>query len=86
MGLLSYVAVTGGAAIGALLRWGLGVTLNPVFPSLPLGTLAANLTGGLLMGISGRVVLGARQCAARGAARHHDRVPRRLHHVLYLLG
>ena len=52
MGLLSYVAVTGGAAIGALLRWGLGLTLSPVFPSLPLGTLAANLTGGLLMGIS----------------------------------
>ena len=52
MGLLSYLAVSGGAAIGALLRWGLGLTLNPVFPTLPLGTLAANLVGGLLMGIA----------------------------------
>ena len=37
------LAVGGGAAIGAWLRWGLGVMLNPVFPTLPLGTLAANL-------------------------------------------
>jgi CrcB protein len=26
--------------------------LNPVFPTLPLGTLAANLGGGLLMGVA----------------------------------
>ena len=46
------VAVGGGAAVGAWLRWGLGEALNPVFPTLPLGTLAANLIGGLLMGIA----------------------------------
>jgi CrcB protein len=46
------VAVGGGAAIGAWLRWGLGAILNPVFPTLPLGTLAANLTGGLMMGVA----------------------------------
>ncbi len=34
------------------LRWGLGALLNPVFPTLPLGTLAANLVGGLLMGVA----------------------------------
>jgi CrcB protein len=44
------VAVGLGAAVGAWIRWGLGVALNPVFPTLPLGTLAANLGGGLLMG------------------------------------
>jgi CrcB protein len=44
------LAVGGGAAAGAWLRWGLGIALNPVFPTLPLGTLAANLVGGLLMG------------------------------------
>lgn len=44
------VAVGGGAAVGAWLRWGLGILLNPVFPTLPLGTLAANLSGGLMMG------------------------------------
>jgi fluoride exporter len=46
------IAVGGGAAIGAWLRWGLGVLLNPVFPTVPLGTLAANLSGGLMMGLA----------------------------------
>ena len=48
----SVIAVGAGAAVGAWLRWGLGVMLNPVFPTLPLGTLAANLGGGLLMGMA----------------------------------
>jgi fluoride exporter len=39
-----------GAALGAWLRWGLGLMLNNGI--LPMGTLAANLVGGLLMGIS----------------------------------
>jgi CrcB protein len=47
----SVLAVGGGAALGAWLRWGLGIALNPVFPTLPLGTLAANLLGGFLMGL-----------------------------------
>ena len=46
------LAVGGGAAVGAWMRWGLGVFLNPLFPTLPLGTLAANLVGGLLMGFA----------------------------------
>ncbi|MEO6928433.1 MAG: fluoride efflux transporter CrcB [Casimicrobiaceae bacterium] len=50
------LAVGGGAAIGAWIRWGLGVLLNPVFPTLPLGTLAANLAGGLLMGVAMEVI------------------------------
>ena len=45
-----------GAALGAWLRWGLGILLNPVFPTLPLGTLAANLSGGLLMGFAMEVL------------------------------
>lgn len=45
-------AVGAGAAVGAWMRWGLGMLLNPVFPTLPLGTLAANLIGGLLMGVA----------------------------------
>jgi CrcB protein len=40
-----------GAGLGALLRWGLGSALNPLFPNVPLGTLAANLIGGFLMGL-----------------------------------
>ena len=47
-----FVAIGGGAAIGAWMRWGLGVVLNPLFPTLPMGTLAANLIGGLLMGFA----------------------------------
>jgi CrcB protein len=46
------LAVGAGAAVGAWMRWGLGMLLNPVFPTLPLGTLAANLIGGLLMGMA----------------------------------
>jgi CrcB protein len=51
MGLGGFVAVGVGAASGAWLRWWLGMLLNPVLPALPLGTLAANLVGGYLMGI-----------------------------------
>jgi CrcB protein len=47
-----FVAVGAGAAAGAWIRWGLGIVLNPIFPTLPLGTLAANLGGGLLMGFA----------------------------------
>jgi CrcB protein len=49
---LAILAVFGGAGCGALLRWGLGSWLNPVLPTLPLGTLAANLVGGLLVGLA----------------------------------
>ena len=38
--------------MGAWLRWGLGMALNPLFPTLPLGTLAANLIGGLMIGFA----------------------------------
>lgn len=47
----SILAVSFGAAIGALLRWVLSVQFNPLFPSLPLGTLAANLLGGYVIGV-----------------------------------
>lgn len=45
-------AVAGGAAIGALVRWGLGLGLNHLWPQLPLGTLAANLIGGYAIGVA----------------------------------
>jgi len=47
-----FLVVGGGAAAGAWLRWWLGALLNPVFPTVPLGTVAANLGGGLLMGFA----------------------------------
>jgi len=52
MNILAVFATLTGAGLGALLRWGLGLRLNPVFPTLPLGTLAANLLGGLLVGLA----------------------------------
>jgi CrcB protein len=52
MGFYSFLAVGAGAALGAWLRWGLGALLNPVLPSLPLGTLAANVLGGYLVGVA----------------------------------
>ena len=48
----AFAAVGIGAALGAWLRWGLGGALNPVFPTLPLGTLAANLIGAYLVGLA----------------------------------
>lgn len=46
------LAVGVGAVFGAWLRWGLGAWLNPVLPDLPLGTLAANLVGGFVIGLA----------------------------------
>lgn len=51
MSWISLLAVGLGAALGAWLRWGLSLWLNPLLANLPLGTLAANLAGGLLMGL-----------------------------------
>jgi len=50
--LAGFVAVGVGAALGAWLRWGLATWLNPRIPSFPLGTLAANLVGGYLVGLA----------------------------------
>lgn len=46
------VAISLGASLGALLRWALSLSLNQWFPALPLGTLAANLVGGYLIGLA----------------------------------
>lgn len=48
------IAICIGACAGALARWQLGLWLNPIAISgtvLPWGTLAANLTGGYLVGV-----------------------------------
>lgn len=46
------LAISFGAALGALLRWQLGLKLNSFFPSLPPGTLVANLVGGYIIGVA----------------------------------
>lgn len=50
MSLLAVIAIGVGASIGAWLRWALGVGLNATFPSVPPGTLAANLIGAFVIG------------------------------------
>lgn len=52
--MMSVFAICVGACLGALSRWQLNLWLNPLGSSgdaLPLGTLAANLIGGYLVGV-----------------------------------
>lgn len=52
MNAFGFLAVGAGAAFGAWARWGLGLLLNPLLAGIPLGTLAANLIGGGLVGVA----------------------------------
>lgn len=52
MGASAFLAVGVGAALGAWLRWWLSLLLNAYVPQLPMGTLAANLIGGYLIGVA----------------------------------
>ncbi len=61
--LSAVLAISAGASLGALLRWGLGLWLNAWFPAIPPGTLAANLIGGYLIGV------------AMGVFAHHVALP-----------
>jgi CrcB protein len=46
------LAISLGAALGALLRWWLGLRLDALLPAIPPGTLAANLIGGYVIGLA----------------------------------
>ena len=46
------IVISVGAIAGALLRWWLGNALNSHFPTIPPGTLAANLIGAYIVGIA----------------------------------
>ncbi len=48
---LAIISICAGASLGALMRWWLGTVFNHIFPPIPLGTLAANIIGGFLIGI-----------------------------------
>lgn len=52
MNWIAFAAIGVGASLGAWCRWGLGLLLNPLFVAIPLGTLAANLIGGYLIGVA----------------------------------
>jgi len=49
------LSVAVASAVGAGWRWGLGMALTPLFPTLPLGTLAAESDRGLLWACDGAV-------------------------------
>ena len=48
----SFLAVAIGGAIGSLVRWFIGFRLNALFSDLPLGTLAANVIAGYIIGVA----------------------------------
>ena len=48
--MLPVIAISIGASLGALARWGLSLWLTPG-GLIPWGTLAANLVGGFLIGV-----------------------------------
>lgn len=50
--LKTIAAISLGAALGALLRWWLGLALNHHYPTIPPGTLLANLVGGYIIGLA----------------------------------
>jgi len=50
--LKSIVAIFIGAGLGALLRRWLGLMLNSYSPSIPPGTITANLLGGYIIGVA----------------------------------
>lgn len=52
MGALALMSVGVGAALGAWMRWIVSLWLNPLFPTIPLGTLVVNLGGGYVIGLS----------------------------------
>lgn len=49
---VNLLMVGAGAVLGAWLRWWLGLRFNTLWPTLPLGTLAANLFGGYVIGVA----------------------------------
>ncbi len=48
----SLVALSIGSVLGGYSRWRLGANLNNIFPTIPLGTLCANLIAGYIIGFA----------------------------------
>lgn len=50
--LKSLLVIAIGASLGAWLRWLLGLKLNALFPTIPPGTVVANMIGGYIIGLA----------------------------------
>ncbi|MFJ2426703.1 fluoride efflux transporter CrcB [Pseudomonas sp. NPDC087804] len=48
----SLIVIAIGASLGAWLRWLLGMKLNTLFPTIPPGTVVANMVGGYIIGLA----------------------------------
>ena len=48
----SLIIIAVGASLGAWLRWLLGMKLNALFPTIPPGTVVANMVGGYIIGLA----------------------------------
>ena len=48
----SILALALGSVLGGLFRWSLGLKLNSHFPTIPPGTLSANLIAGYVVGLA----------------------------------
>ena len=48
----NFLAVAIGGLIGSLLRWLVSVWLNPLWPPVPLGTMAVNVVGSFIIGMA----------------------------------
>ncbi len=46
-----FFAVFIGGGTGSVLRWFLGMRLNPLHHAIPIGTLTANLAGAFIIGM-----------------------------------
>ena len=57
--MMKLLCIAVGASLGAWMRWGLGIALNPLFSTVSLGTLAANLVGGYIIGIMMPLIMSA---------------------------
>lgn len=49
---ITLIAIGLGAALGAMLRYGLGIAFNSLWPHLPPGTLAANWIAAYIIGFA----------------------------------
>ncbi|MFI4939930.1 MAG: fluoride efflux transporter CrcB [Burkholderiales bacterium] len=49
---MTWLAIAVGATLGAWLRYALQLGMNAIHSELPLGTLAANLIGGFVIGVA----------------------------------
>ncbi|MFT3801926.1 MAG: fluoride efflux transporter CrcB [Burkholderiaceae bacterium] len=50
--LQAVIAISVGAALGALLRYGLSLAMNAMVPAIPMGTLASNLIAAYIVGFA----------------------------------